>query len=208
MTSQFHTFDCVAMSKDLGDIRIGTQGWNYDAWVGPFYPRETRPADFLTVYARAFKPSRSTLPSTRFLRRRPCADGPIARRPIFRSRSSCRRRSRTRTDCATRDLAALFFERARELGPEARAHFDATRSRLRAARSYLRWRTFCRSFRATFAWPWSSSQRGWIHDGIIALLAEHNVGVALVDARWIPRKAMMALAERPTSDVAYIRWMA
>src|SRR3954465_12212546 len=35
-------------------IRIGTQGWNYEAWVGPFYPPATRPADFLTVYARAF----------------------------------------------------------------------------------------------------------------------------------------------------------
>src|SRR4051812_36715465 len=35
-------------------IRIGTQGWNYDAWVGPFYPSGTRQADYLTVYARAF----------------------------------------------------------------------------------------------------------------------------------------------------------
>src|SRR5882757_4160721 len=35
-------------------IRIGTQGWNYDAWVGPFYPEGTRPAEYLTVYARAF----------------------------------------------------------------------------------------------------------------------------------------------------------
>src|SRR5690349_14814711 len=35
-------------------IRIGTQGWNYDAWVGPFYPVGTRPADFLSVYSRAF----------------------------------------------------------------------------------------------------------------------------------------------------------
>ena len=35
-------------------IRIGTQGWNYDAWVGPFYPDGTRPVDFLSIYARAF----------------------------------------------------------------------------------------------------------------------------------------------------------
>ena len=35
-------------------IRIGTQGWNYDAWVGPFYPPGTRSLDFLSVYARAF----------------------------------------------------------------------------------------------------------------------------------------------------------
>ena len=33
-----------------GPIRIGTQGWNYDAWVGPFYPSGTRPSEFLTVY--------------------------------------------------------------------------------------------------------------------------------------------------------------
>src|SRR6185437_5253083 len=35
-------------------VRIGTQGWNYDAWVGPFYPPDTRAADFLAVYSRAF----------------------------------------------------------------------------------------------------------------------------------------------------------
>src|SRR5207248_4221316 len=49
--------------------------------------------------------------------------------------------------------------------------------------------------------------RGWIHDGVLALLSEHNVALALVDARWIPRKTMQSLAARPTADFAYIRWM-
>jgi uncharacterized protein YecE (DUF72 family) len=40
--------------KPTASPRIGTQGWNYDAWVGPFYPEGTRPVDFLRVYARAF----------------------------------------------------------------------------------------------------------------------------------------------------------
>ena len=35
-------------------IRLGTQGWNYDAWAGPFYPEGTKAVDFLTVYSRAF----------------------------------------------------------------------------------------------------------------------------------------------------------
>src|SRR5215213_5694804 len=35
-------------------IVIGTQGWNYDAWVGPFYPRTTRAGEFLSLYARIF----------------------------------------------------------------------------------------------------------------------------------------------------------
>src|SRR6478752_6611906 len=39
----------------IAHVRIGTQGWNYDAWVGPFYPPGTRPAEYLTVYARAFE---------------------------------------------------------------------------------------------------------------------------------------------------------
>src|SRR4051812_30863480 len=37
-----------------GRIRLGTQGWNYDAWVGPFYPLGTRPGEFLGIYGRAF----------------------------------------------------------------------------------------------------------------------------------------------------------
>jgi uncharacterized protein YecE (DUF72 family) len=37
-----------------GRIRIGTQGWNYRDWVGPFYPEGARPADYLPLYARAF----------------------------------------------------------------------------------------------------------------------------------------------------------
>ncbi|HEV7570818.1 MAG TPA: DUF72 domain-containing protein [Thermoanaerobaculia bacterium] len=36
-------------------ILIGTQGWNYAAWVGPLYPPGTRPAEFLSTYARAFR---------------------------------------------------------------------------------------------------------------------------------------------------------
>src|SRR5687768_11982484 len=36
-------------------ILIGTQGWNYAAWVGSFYPFGTRVSEFLSTYARAFR---------------------------------------------------------------------------------------------------------------------------------------------------------
>src|SRR5688572_22985591 len=35
-------------------IRLGTQGWNYDACGGPFYPDGTGAVDFLQIYSRAF----------------------------------------------------------------------------------------------------------------------------------------------------------
>jgi uncharacterized protein YecE (DUF72 family) len=37
-----------------GTIHIGTSGWHYASWVGPFYPPGTRAADFLATYARTF----------------------------------------------------------------------------------------------------------------------------------------------------------
>ncbi|HEU4635268.1 MAG TPA: DUF72 domain-containing protein, partial [Edaphobacter sp.] len=99
-----------------GVIRIGTQGWNYDAWVGPFYPPGTRSVDFLTVYSRAFNtvevdstfyaiPSVNTFKSWYS---RTGSDFAFALK--LPQEITHERRLR---DAA--DLAALFFDRAREL---------------------------------------------------------------------------------------------
>lgn len=37
-----------------GHVHIGTSGWHYRHWVGPFYPAGTRPAQYLSLYARRF----------------------------------------------------------------------------------------------------------------------------------------------------------
>jgi uncharacterized protein YecE (DUF72 family) len=36
------------------DIRVGTSGWHYLHWRGPFYPPEMKPAGFLQYYVRYF----------------------------------------------------------------------------------------------------------------------------------------------------------
>jgi hypothetical protein len=104
------------------------------------------------------------------------------------------------------DQLALFAERARLLGDKLGPILiqlgpDFAPVELPALASFLPTLPHDLDFAIEFR------QRGWIHDGIIALLAEHRVALALTDARWIPRKSMLALAERPTSDVAYVRWM-
>ena len=35
-------------------IRIGTSGWSYDDWVGPFYPAGTAAGDYLAYYATQY----------------------------------------------------------------------------------------------------------------------------------------------------------
>ena len=191
----------------MAAIRIGTQGWNYDAWVGPFYPDGTRPADFLGVYARAFDTVEvdSTfyaIPPAKTVR------GWAERTPAhFRfalklpQEITHERRLRD-----AEDLTRTFFDRARELGDKlgpvlVQLGPDFAPTELPALASFLP--TLPNDVRVAVEFR----QRGWIHDGILALLAEHHVALALSDGRWIPRKQMMQLATRPTAQFTYIRWM-
>jgi uncharacterized protein YecE (DUF72 family) len=188
-------------------IRVGTQGWNYDAWVGPFYPTGTRPADFLSVYARAFDTVEvdSTFYSTPAVK---TVRGWAQRTPddflfALKLPQEITHERRLRN---IDDVAAEFFDRARELGPKLGPVLiqlgpDFGPTELPAVAQLLpklpRDIRFAIEFR----------QRGWIHDGVLALLAEHNVALTLSDGRWIQRKQMMNLVTRPTADFLYVRWM-
>jgi len=190
-----------------GTIRIGTQGWNYDAWVGPFYPSGTRAADYLSVYARAFgtvevDSTFYAIPAVKTVR------GWAERTPpefrfALKLPQEITHENRLRESAA---MAELFYDRARELGDKLgpillQLSPDFAPTELPGLAAFLP--TLPRDLRFAVEFR----QRGWIHDGILALLAEHNVALALVDARWIPRKQMLALATRPTADFAYVRWM-
>ena len=188
-------------------IRVGTQGWNYDAWVGPFYPAGTRPADFLTIYSRAFDTVEvdSTFYATPAVK---TVQGWAQRTPddfVFALKlpQEITHERRLRN---IDDAAAEFFDRARELGTKLGPILiqlgpDFGPSELPAVAQLLpklpRDMRFAIEFR----------QRGWIHDGVLALLAEHNVALTLSDGRWIQRKQMMNLASRPTADFLYVRLM-
>ena len=188
-------------------IRIGTQGWNYDAWVGPFYPAGTRSGDFLTVYARAFDTVEvdSTfyaIPPVKTVR------GWSERTPrdfkfALKLPQEITHEKRLRDSEFT---AKLFFDRARELeeklGPILiQLGPDFAPNELPALAGFLPVIPSDLMVAVEFR------QRGWIHDGVLALLAEHNVGLALSDGRWIPRKTMLGLAQRPTAGFLYVRLM-
>jgi uncharacterized protein YecE (DUF72 family) len=35
-------------------VHIGTSGWHYDHWRGPFYPEDMRAGEFLEYYRKRF----------------------------------------------------------------------------------------------------------------------------------------------------------
>lgn len=188
-------------------ISLGGQGWNYDAWVGPFYPVGTRAADYLTTYARAFD---TVEVDSTFYAVPPAKTVkgwaervPAGFRFALKLPQEITHENRLRN---SGDLLALFADRARLLGDKlgpvlVQMGPDFAPVELPALAAFLPTLPRDLDFAIEFR------QRGWIHDGILALLAEHRVALTLTDARWIPRKAMLALAERPTADFAYIRWM-
>ena len=188
-------------------IRVGTVGWNYDGWVGPFYPDGTRPAGFLAVYARAFDSVEidSTfyaIPASKTVRswaERTPADFVFALK--LPQEITHERRLRN-----SDDLASEFFDRVRELGPKLGPVLiqlgpDFGPVELPAVAQFLPKLPGDIRFAIEFR------QRRWIHDGVLALLAEHNVALVLSDGRWLPRKQMLSLAAQPTADFLYVRWM-
>ena len=188
-------------------VRLGTQGWTYDAWVGPFFPEGSRPADFLTLYARAFPTVEvdSTfyaIPAEKTIRGwadRTPADFVFA----LKLPQEITHQKRLRD---VDDLLALFLDRAHALGAKLGPVLiqlgpDFAPTELPALAQFLDKLPTDVKFAVEFR------QRGWINDTVIKTLAEHNVALTLTDARWIPRKTMLSLAERPTADFAYLRWM-
>ncbi len=44
----------MTISQKNGTVRIGTSGWQYDHWHGPFYPADLKKKDFFSFYTRYF----------------------------------------------------------------------------------------------------------------------------------------------------------
>ena len=195
------------MKPEKPRFHIGTQGWNYDAWVGPFYPVGTRTPDFLAVYSRAF--SSVEVDSTFYgVPALTTFQNWYDRTPndfVFSLKlpQEVTHEQRLRD---TLGVSEMFYDRARvlrhKLGPvlvQLGPDFDP--GELPALVEFIGRVPPDIRFSVEFR------HRGWITEGVIALLREHNIGITLVDGRWVPRKMMLALAKKPTADFVYIRWM-
>jgi uncharacterized protein YecE (DUF72 family) len=44
----------ISSAAGIPEARIGTSGWHYTSWHGPFYPSEIRTKDFLAYYVEQF----------------------------------------------------------------------------------------------------------------------------------------------------------
>jgi uncharacterized protein YecE (DUF72 family) len=192
-------------------ILIGTQGWNYPAWIGPFYPPDTRPAEFLSTYARAFNvvevdSTFYAIPDARSVRawnERTPADFTFALKMPKEITHDRRLRNAD-------DLVQQFLDRARELGPKLGPILlqmgpDFSPEELPSLERFLP--TLPRDLRFAVEVRQSRWTRGNLLPHLLELLSAHGVVLALSDGRWIRRETMLDLVEQPTGDFLYVRWM-
>ena len=175
--------------------------------MGPFYPPEVHQSELLTVYARGFDtvevdstfygtPPASTVQSW---------GSRVPPKFVFALKAPQEITHHRRLRDAE-DVTAEFFERVRGLGKRLGPVLlqfppDFGPAELPALAGFLP--ILPRDCRVAVEFR----HRGWVHDGVLALLSEHNVALAITDARFIPRKTALALAVRPTADFAYLRWL-
>lgn len=190
-------------------ILLGTQSWNYRAWIGPFYPSGTRAADMLPFYGRVFStievdatfygtPAEPVLEGWRDQ----VPDGFQFALKLPQQITHERRlihvdegltRFSERIHCLGRTLGPVLIQLSPDFSPSAenRGIFKLFLGKLDKG---MRWAV---EFR----------HHGWITEDILETLGRHDVALALVDGRWQRRERMLELAARPTANFAYIRWM-
>lgn len=192
-------------------IIIGTQGWNYAGWVGPFYPRGTRAEEFLQTYARAFRAVE--VDSTFYAIPDPKAVRAWAQRTPPEFTFALKMPREVTHELRLRgaeDLVRDFLARARELGSKLGPILlqmgpDFAPNELPALEQFIP--QLPRDLRFAVELRQNRWMRPDVLPQLLELLAAHGIALALSDGRWIPREKMLELAERPTANFLYVRWM-
>lgn len=205
------------MKSVRASVHVGCQGWNYDDWVtGPtgsqsiFYPRGTRAAEMLEIYARSFETVE--VDSTFYAIPSAQTVDAWAKRTPKGFTFSLKLPQEITHERALRSGSILLLEefcaRVRVLDTrlgvvliQMPPQFELTTENAHALREFLPSLPRDIRFSIEFRHP------DWMRQRVADLLAKHNVALALVEGPWIESAEMLRLIQRPTADFSYIRWM-
>jgi len=179
-------------------IRVGTSGWSYDHWVGPFYPPDLPAARRLHHYARAFD---STEIDSSFYGLPSAASLQTCREAVSGDFSFAAKASRYITHMKKLKDAdqalATFLARMRRLGDALgpilfqlppRWRFDAERLE-----------RFLAALQLDYRYAFELRDPSWINDQALALLRRHGAAFCIyeLDGFLAPKEV--------TADFVYVR---
>jgi len=186
-------------------IRLGTQGWGWQYWVGRFYPPGTRPEEYLAFYSRVFDtveidttfygiPKRSTVLS--WAKKVPDGFRFTAKMPRVISHANGLEGG---YEDLTRFLQTMSLLGDKlgpilvQLPPTFGYHnLDALQGFLSPLRELTEDLRFAIEFR----------NASLLREDVFSLLREHDMALCVNDLEWMP------FSVDATTDFAYFRWLA
>ncbi len=186
-------------------LYLGTQGWTYPSWVGPFYPPDTPAGNFLEVYATHFHaveldttfyavPRASTIAGWRV--RTPDGFQFAAKFPQSITHQ------KGLADCGTETVAFLEAMTLldRKLGPLL---LQMPPSWGASALETLT--TFLRNLPTGFRFALEVRHKSWLSKDmlpkLLGLLQRQGVALCLVQHAWMP------VLDEVTAPFVYVRWL-
>jgi uncharacterized protein YecE (DUF72 family) len=188
-------------------IYLGTQGWNYDDWIGPFYPAGSKTKEMLSLYAQIFDTvevdsSFYAIPAENSIK------GWATRTPAgfkfsLKLPSEITHKNRLRD---SENLLELFIARVGLLGPKLGCVLiqlppDFSPNEQAAFRRFIGLLPPQPRFAVEFR------DANWLTPETVETLARKNVALTLTDSRWIHRTVSFRFIEDYPADFAYVRWL-
>ncbi|MEN3333813.1 MAG: hypothetical protein V7641_3178 [Blastocatellia bacterium] len=188
------------------EIFLGTQGWNYEDWVGSFYPRGTKTREMLSLYADIFNtvevdstfyaiPSENSVKG--WMERTPAGfnfslklPSEITHKNRLRDSQGILEQFIQRISPLEEKLGCVLIQLPPDFSPNEQAAFSSFIDLLPA---HLR---FAVEFR----------DANWLNKQTIDVLARKRVALTLTDSRWMHRTLSFGLIDNYPADFAYVRW--
>ena len=188
-------------------VFLGTQGWNYEGWVGPFYPHSSKTKEFLSLYASIFDtvevdstfyaiPSENSVKG--WAERTPRnfnfslkLPSEITHKNRLRDSQGLLEQFMQRISLLEDKLGSVLIQLPPDFSPNEQAALRGFVDQLPSE--------------AHFAVEFRDAN--WLNESTIDLLARRNIALALTDSRWIHRSLSFRLIENYPADFAYVRWL-
>jgi uncharacterized protein YecE (DUF72 family) len=186
-------------------IYIGTSGFSYDDWVGPYYPEGLDKKDWLTYYAKEFKTLEINFTYYRMPSPRTLAQmaGKVSEDFLFTIKAT---QEMTHTREADSTLFQKFIESLHPLIESKKfgavlAQFPASFHNTPENVDYLK---AFRSYWGDLPVVIEFRNAEWLEDDVFELLRQENLGFCCVDE---PRlRGLLPPIARATGEVAYVRF--
>jgi uncharacterized protein YecE (DUF72 family) len=171
----------AARSRAAGVIRIGTSGWTYDGWRGPFYPQRLPKKDWLRFYATQFSSAEingsfyrtPTLEAVRAWRDQTPENFMYA----WKASKFITHWKRLTASCA--NSIDLLETRLRELDPKVGVVLFQLPGRF--TKNTERLESFLKMLPRRYRYAFEFRDNSWYADDVFEILHRHNVALCISD---------------------------